>query len=1053
MKIKFITGHNYPKLGLVQSIMKTFIFLFCTTVFSFTVSEKVTTQDFQISGSVTDSDGTPLPGASILEVGTENGTSTDFDGNFIIELENETAELQISFIGFKSQTINVDSSDSDVISVILLTDKSSLEEIVVTGYGTTKKSDVTGAVGSIQSEQIMERPSLNLSQSLATRIAGLHVQTNSGVPGGNIKTVIRGYSSYNASNEPLYVVDGVIWPDGINALNPNNIKRVDVLKDASSTAIYGTRGSNGVIQITTKRGSLGGQVTYDTWTGFNWTPEYVKVDATNSLEFMGIEELEYANAPKFDPDGFAAGKYIDPVQKRMDYLAGNSSGNHVLFVLDANGVPQPIYDVNHQEEATRESVSQGHNLSFTGGDEQSTYGLFLGYTDEQGLLKRSFAKKYNIRAVVDHQIKEWLKVGGSISYDRTRYEGFNDENSWNITRQFVEMVPLITYKYEDGTYGNGKDYKGLEGHRTPLSMIMEQDWLTENDRFGGNTYATLRIIPGLELTSTLGVNTTAKNYFYHMNIDYPRNNATRATLNTTDETYLQWTNRLNYTKQIGDDHTINAVAGLEIQKYDKFYTTTSARDGDTYFKWNNFRNLVDVRGSKSSASDYAMQSYFGRINYNFQEKYLMTVTSRYDGSSRFGTDNKFAFFPSAAVAWRASEEDFLKNSSNISNLKVRVSYGITGNSEIGSYRSQANLGTNSYIFGDSRVVGAAVDRLANPDLRWEKSAELNVGVDLGLLDDRISLAAEYYVKTTTDLLFEAPVPSTSGYTFVTKNIGIMDNKGIELSLNTVNINTPDFSWSTNFNISTIDNTVTALGEGDEDILYGFKSALILRVGETVGSFYGYQRNGVWGTTDEAQAAIYGKLPGDVRTVDQNNDGAVNSADRVIIGKGQPDYYGGLSNTFTYKDFDLTVELAFWQGNDVFNNNRNSGEARTGIANTFSTILDAWTPQNQDAILEQVRPTKAGYTYNMDSRNVFDGSFVRGKNVSLGYVLPDSVISEWGLNNLRITASVQNFFISAEDTGFDPESSNRYSSNPASQGVAYGGYPRPRTFVLGLNVTF
>ena len=281
----------------------------------------------------------------------------------------------------------------------------------------------------------------------------------------------------------------------------------------------------------------------------------------------------------------------------------------------------------------------------------------------------------------------------------------------------------------------------------------------------------------------------------------------------------------------------------------------------------------------------------------------------------------------------------------------------------------------------------------------------------------------------------------------------MQSKGIELSINTVNISISDFSWSTNFNISTIDNTVIALGEGDEDILYGFKSALILRVGEPAGSFFGYQRDGIWGTAEAAAAAEYGKLPGDVHTVDQNNDGQVNAADRVIIGKGQPDYYGGLSNTVRYKDFDLIVEFAFWQNNDIFNNNRNSGEARTGIANTFATVLDAWTPENQDAILEQVRPTKAYYTYNMDSRNVFDGSFIRGKNLSLGYTLPNSVISKWGLNDLRITAAVQNFFIIAEYTGFDPESSNRYVNDPISQGVSYGGYPRPRTFVLGLNVGF
>lgn len=659
-----------------------------------------------------------------------------------------------------------------------------------------------------------------------------------------------------------------------------------------------------------------------------------------------------------------------------------------------------------------------------------------------------------MRAVIDHQIKDWLKVGGTVSFARLNEEGLDDRTTWNIMREMVEAVPFIPYKYEDGEYGWGVDYQGLEGVRTPLVMINENDWLYKTNRFGGNTYATVRIIPGLELTSTLGVNTTDREDVYYQSARYPGVSANRTTITSGDEVFFQWSNRLNYTKIINDIHSINALGGIEIQSYDFFRTRIDARDGDDYFNWYNLSQMTDQRASTSSATDYKMFSYFGRFNYNFKEKYLVTVTGRYDGSSRFGADNKFAFFPSSAVAWRVSEEDFLKNSSNISNLKLRVSYGLTGNSEIGSYRSLANLGTNSYVFGGTRVTGAAIDRLANPLLRWEKTAEFNVGLDLGLLNNRISLDAEYYEKNTTDLLFDAPVPATSGYTTVTKNIGSMESKGIELTLNTINISKSDFSWSTNFNISTVNNTVTALGEGDEDILYGFKQALILRVGEAAGSFFGYVRDGVYGTADAGEAAEYGKLPGDVRTVDQNNDGVINFADRVIIGKGQPDYYGGLSNTFKYKDFDLIVELAFWQGNDIFNNGTNSGEARQGIANSFATVLDAWTPENQDAILEQVRPTKAYYTYNMDTRNVFDGSFIRGKNLSLGYTLPHSVSSKWGLNNLRISASVQNFFIITDyDMGYDPETSNYYDADPISQGAGYHGYPRPRTFILGINVSY
>ena len=1010
-------------------------------------------QQKSVSGKVSDSSGASVPGVSVVVKGTTTGTITDGNGDFSLSNVPENATLQFSFVGMKGQEVAV--GNKTTINVLMLEETFGLEEVVAVGYGVVKKSDLTGSVGSVNSDKLSERPTINIEQSLAGRIAGVNVQTNSGRPGGRTVVAIRGYSSVNASNLPLYVVDGITWPGGINDLNPNDIESIDVLKDASSTAIYGTRGSNGVIIITTKRGNkdINGQITYNGYMSLNWLPQDRKQDVLNSKEFLYIEEEQYKNAAKYDPTGFSKGKYTDPVKKRKDYLVGNTLGNKELFSLDENGIPQPLYDVDWQDMSTRTAISQSHNLSYTGGDKLTNYGLFFGYTDENGIIKRSFAERFSIRAVIDRQMRDWLKVGGTFSYARMTEGGVNDGTSYNVLREMIEQVPFIPYKYADGTYGTQGDYKGLERQDSPLAKINENTLLSKANTFSGNTYANFKLIAGLEFTSTLGANISNRinPTFQSSKLTSLRNSAG---ISSSESTFWQWSNRFNYVRQIDDNHGINLLAGIEVQSFDYLGWGASTRDmPDDYYLWNDLSAGATPSAPSSNTYASSMASYFGRFNYNFKGKYLLTGTGRYDGSSKFGVNNKFAFFPSAAVAWRISEENFLKNSKIISNLKLRFSYGLTGNSEIGSYRSLANLSTNDYILGGARVIGVNINRLANPMLQWEKTSESDLGLDLGLLNNRITLEGDFYIKKTHDLLFDAPVPSTSGYTTVTKNIGSVENRGIELTLNTINIRNDNFTWSTSFNFTTLKNEVISLGQNNEDIYYGFKEALILRVGESAGSIFGYVRDGIWGIGEEVEAAKYSSLPGDLRIVDQNNDGAINNKDRVIIGKGIPDFYGTLSNTFRYKNFDLLVELQYSSGNDIFNNARNSGEARQGIANSYATVLDAWTPENQDAVLEQVRPTGAYYHYYMDTRKLSDGSFIRGKNLLLGYTLPKPLISRLSINSLRIYASAQNFFLITDYFGYDPELSSYYDNAPISQGVAYSEYPKPRTFTFGINVSF
>ena len=1007
-----------------------------------------------VSGFVRDKQGEPLPGVNIVLKGTPSGTITDAKGQFQFSPNRPFTTkdvLVFSFLGYNTQEIKVDTKAT--VNLTMTESENVLSEVVVVGYGTQKKSDLTGSVGSVKSVDLMQRPAINVEQSLAGRIAGVNVSTNSGRPGGRTSISIRGFSSINASNDPLYVVDGVIWTEGITNLNPNDVESIDVLKDASSTAIYGTRGSNGVIIVTTKRGSKKeNQVRYDTYLAFNKLPPSRNLSVLNARQWLDLEEVVYQNAGKFDPVGFAAGKYADPVEKRKSYLEGNSAGNRELFTLDASGVPQPIYDIDFSKEVFRTSLSQNHNLAFTGGSKNTDYGFYLGYADDNGIIKESFQKRYNIRAVVDQQMKDWLKVGLTLSYARKKEGGVDDSNgSYNVIRNIVEMVPFIPYKYSDGAYGYGGDYAGLEKLDNPLSQVYENQMHFNSNALNGSTYLKIKLLEGLDFTSTFGTNVinNLNNSFSSSRLqgDTRQNSAGIASAETI---FWQWSNRFNYTTTLNGIHSFDMLLGTEKQKYSYLAWTSATRSmPDDYYSYNNLAAGSVPVAPTSSTNSYQMQSYFGRINYGLRNKYLVTVTGRFDGSSRFGKNNQFAFFPSAAAAWRISEEAFLNSSRLISNLKLRTSYGLTGNSEIGSYRSLANLSTNTYVFGGSRATGSAIGRLANPNLKWEKTAQYDLGVELGLWNDRINVVADVFYKKTNDLLLDAPIPSSSGYGTVTKNIGNMENKGLEIGLSTVNLQRDEFSWMTSFNFSFLKNRITALGANNEDIVYGFKENQILRVGYSVGSIYGYIRDGIY-STDEAEAAkAYGKLPGDVNIRDIVTDGVINAKDRAIIGKGIPDFYGTFMNTLNYGGFSLLVELQYSKGNQIFNNTRNSSEGRFGIANNYATVLDSWTPDNQDAVLEQLRPT--GYSYYMDTRKLSDGSFIRGKNLSLSYNFPTALINKAGVSNLRVFASAQNFFLITDYFGYDPELNNYDTA--FSQGITYTNYPKPKTYMFGLSFTF
>jgi TonB-dependent starch-binding outer membrane protein SusC len=486
--------------------------------------------------------------------------------------------------------------------------------------------------------------------------------------------------------------------------------------------------------------------------------------------------------------------------------------------------------------------------------------------------------------------------------------------------------------------------------------------------------------------------------------------------------------------------------------------------------FNNLGAAATLGGIGSGASKFAFNSYFGRVNYGLKNKYLATLTARADGSSRFGENNKFALFPSGALAWRVSEEDFLKGSTTISNLKVRTSYGVTGNSEIPSYSSLPLLSSNyATIINDARVSGTGISRLANPDLQWEKTAQTDFGIELGLWNGRVNIEADYYYRLTTDMLLDAPVPTTSGYGTIRRNVGSMENKGVELSITSVNVNTKGFQWNTNFNISANRNKVLSLATPSDIFNVGGPNFTnptnIIRIGEPVGSFWGLTRLGVWSEAERDQAAKFTSyrngltmLPGDLKYKDFNGDNAITDADRQIIGNGSPDFWGSLTNTFKYHNFDLMLELAYSYGNDVMLMNLHPSEDRQALANSYSTVLNAWTPTNQNTMIAEIRDTRAGYVTNVDTWWIKDGSFLRGRNLLLGYTFPSNVASKLKLSRLRVYGTAQNFFLLVKEAGVvgDPETTplNQGGGNSAfSQGMIWHNYPKPTIYMVGLQVAF
>lgn len=1018
----------------------------------------------EISGTVTDSKGELVISGTVKVKHTTTATITDINGKYKISAPTN-GTLVFSYLGYQTKEVPVSSISGNTLDVVLEEESNMLDELVVVGYGTMRKSDLTGSVSTTKGKDIIKQQSFSALEGLKGKAAGVNIFTNTGQPGGEMRVIIRGISTINASASPLYIVDGVAMQD-FNLLNPNDIESIEVLKDASAAAIYGARGANGVIMVTTKRGNAGKgvHISYDGSVSISSMAK--KMDVMNSAEWMAAfkQGLENANAwqgKNFDTD--LSKIFTDPR----------------FFTADGT----PIYDTDWQDEASRTAISHNHQLSIQRTGEDSSVGAFLNYTDQQGILLNSYYKRINAKLSYDDKPTKWLSTSINLLVNHT-WGNRTSDNPYGqgALRTMIEQLPFLPVKY-DGVYMQNNDilttailndkndpnsgYQNFspEGVGNPVELLERIKEMSYNTQIFGNAALTFHIMDGLDLKTQLGIdyhNNRANSYvpftprpLINQNSEGYASASTSSTLYWQEETYLTWLKNFN-------KHHINAMAGMSWQA--RKYTYFNASDSKFVDDYYGIYNLGSGTNRPSVGSDYdkwAMNSYFLRIAYNYDDTYLATVTARYDGSSKFGENNKYAFFPSIGLGWLASNEAFLRDNKTISKLKLHTSFGVTGNSEIGTYRSLATVSQSNTIIGDQLHLVSYLDNMPNPNLKWEKTAQWDFGFELGLFNNRLNFDISYYYKYTSDLLLNRPVPESTGFSSIMDNIGAVSNQGLDILVTAYPIQTADFQWTSTLNMGFNKNRVEKLDEAATvDPISGKRQIttdgfvgydMLIREGEPLSSFYGYKRAGIYDGHPENWDPETMNIPS---TIGEK----VTYKDRQIIGNGLPDWTGSFINTFNYKNFDMTIDFQFTWGADIMQEFYHSTVARFLTNGLDRLYEEAWHPTlNPGGVEQAIRLNNFGQGANnqADDDWVCDGSYLRCNMIQIGYTFDKKLIEKIGLSALRVYANVNNLFLitSSDYLGYDPDNSTRLGDNNWGANRQFFSYPRPRTFTLGLNLTF
>lgn len=1057
MKYLSVNVHSRPTLWLPEYCK---VFLVCLLM-GFLCSYNASAQRTTITGKVVsvENDET-LPGVNVVEKGTSNGTITDVDGNYSLSV-SQGATLIFSSVGFMSTEAEV--GNRSVINITLDPDIKSLEEIVVVGYGTQKKSDLTGAVASVSSEELNSQPITSIEQGLQGRLAGVAITQNSSAPGGGISVKIRGTTSILNGSEPLYVIDGfpvtgqsqfstsagrgldsstgsdyTVNQNPLAALNPSDIQSIEVLKDASAAAIYGVRGANGVVLITTKRGQQGApRVSYNGYVGIQSSAK--KIEMMNAEEYQNIYNVAEVNG------GFSP-----------------------VFTED------PPYDTDWQDLIFRDALMQNHQLSISGGTEAVQYLVSGSFFDQEGIVKGSEFGRYSLRVNLDMQASDKLKFGNSLNVSRAVNNAANTEGESRngITSVALEMSPILPIYQPDGTYSSNRfiDAPDAQGSLNPVAFINEFSDENVTTRMLGTLFGEYSITDELKLRVSIGADLEQRDRHVFFSSKFNNENPlSSANVSVVNRKSLLNENTLTYTKNFGK-HGITALAGFTVQQEEEEYRLITARGLATDITGPYDLGSGSVVPNVSSAfAEFSLASFLGRINYNFDDRFLITVTGRRDGSSKFAEGNKWAFFPSIAGAWRISNEPFMANATDIiDNLKLRAGYGLVGNQELPSYRSLALLQSTNYNFGEGGIVsGFSPLRVSVPNLTWEITNQTNIGVDVSLFESRFNFTVDYYIKKTEDLLLEVSLPETSGIVDPSvQNLGQMENIGWEFSADGVIIDNNDFSWNLGLNLSTNKNEITSLGNSDvfgdlafivaQPTFAGSTARSYVQLGEPIGVFWGYKTDGLYRSQAEADAGQDiqpGVIPGMVRYVDVDGNGTLDDDDRTVLGSPFPDMIYGLSSNIRYKDFELRFFLQGQEGGNVYNMMRRFNTSVARGQNVLREVNDYWTPENPNAKwpTPNSNPPLVGGQANLGDSDWYleDASYLRMREITLAYNFPENFLGKVG-GSVYVTG--QNLFTITDYTGYNPDTNGR-SQVKGSFGYDVSSYPMARTYILGLKLDF
>lgn len=959
----------------------------------------------QISGIVSDEKGEPLIGVNVSVKGGTNGAITDLEGKFSLNVEGEDVVV-FSYIGYTTQEIRA--NDPKIVKVILVEDSETLDEVVVVGYGVMKKSDVTGSISSLKSKDLTSVPTSNVLEAMQGKIAGLDMTKSDGEAGSALNFTLRGNRSLNASNAPLIMVDGVAYGSTLD-INPSDIESIEVLKDASSTAIYGSRGANGVILITTKRGSAGKtNVSFNAYFG----PQ------------MAVGLADIMNAEQY------------AALKREAYRTqGITDDNSIFTANELQGLKNHEY-LDFQDMCVNTGFVQNYEVSVNGGNEKTQVNFSLGYYKETGLFKNDDLTRFNGMIGVDQTITKRLKVGASMLFT------YKDNNKrQDPLNQANKIVPIGKAYNDDGTFNMFPSY----GSATSVSPLAdEQPNAYKNNtltkRLFGTAYLNWEIIDDLLLRTTLGVdfNNSRRGYFYDKNTINGGTKESKSGGELGSNNNYTWETTLNYNKTFGE-HGFNFLLGNSVISNHAESFDLSGKNQT--FAGNLFWNLASATDQREIASNLVedkMVSFFGRIHYKLKDKYLFNVSLRADGSSVLADGHKWGYFPSAAFAWRIIDENFMKDAiSFMSDLKLRLSWGLSGNSAISPYQTLGGLGSTTYSFSEIGAYGYFPRNISNKDLGWEKTQTFNIGVDFGFFNNRISGNLEIYQTNTTDLLMSRQLPPTSGFANVMENIGEVRNRGIEIGLNTVNfkpLTRDGFSWNTNLSFTLNRESIQSLASGsNRDLVNSWF------VGEPISVYYDYNKIGIWQLGEESEAAKYGQIPGDIRVEDIDKNGSISSEnDRKIVGTDRPDFVLGMNNYFAYKGFDLSVFMYARVGQTI--KSEASGNYKIdGLEN--GPVVDYWTPENPTNSHPRPDKNKNLSSAYMSTLYYQDGSFLKIREITLGYSLPNTWLNKIKISKCRVYGTLKNFFTFSHMQPYDPERGGSLS------------FPMTKQIVFGVNLNF